>query len=350
MRVLILPFVLGAALLAACGRSAAPQGDTASAPFVKTAVLSPATSADFWLSGTARARVESPLSFQVAGRIATRLVDAGQTVKAGQPLFELDARDLEQGVRAAEADLAAAKAALATENLALTRNRELKAGNIISAQSLERAEQAWQEAKTRHDAASSRLAQARNARAYAHLTSPAAGVLMDVTGEAGQVVAAGQTVARLAQAGEREIEVYFPEGGTPPEQGEALLDQDERLPLKLREVAGAVDVQGRTLRARYTVVKGGDHLVLGAVVRTHFAAADTPVAVYSVPVAALDERGTGSRVWRLDAGRVQPVPVKVLSLDDTHARITGPLAPGQHIVALGTQLLVEKMAVRELAQ
>ncbi|MFN3432681.1 MAG: HlyD family efflux transporter periplasmic adaptor subunit, partial [Candidatus Sericytochromatia bacterium] len=61
------------------------------------------------------------------------------------------------------------------------------------------------------DAAQARLSQVRNGRAYAQLRTPAAGIVTEVTGQAGQVVAAGQPVATLAQAGAREVEVFFPE-------------------------------------------------------------------------------------------------------------------------------------------
>ncbi|HNR00395.1 MAG TPA: biotin/lipoyl-binding protein, partial [Trueperaceae bacterium] len=66
------------------------------------------------LSGIVRARIEAPLAFQVGGRIIARRVDAGQAVSAGQVLFELDPADLEQAVRAAEADAAAAETAWRT--------------------------------------------------------------------------------------------------------------------------------------------------------------------------------------------------------------------------------------------
>ncbi|HQR54492.1 MAG TPA: biotin/lipoyl-binding protein [Burkholderiaceae bacterium] len=61
-----------------------------------------------------RARVEAPLAFQVGGRIVARRADAGQAVGAGQVLFELDPSDLDQAVRAAEADVAAADTAWRT--------------------------------------------------------------------------------------------------------------------------------------------------------------------------------------------------------------------------------------------
>lgn len=348
MRVSSLLFALCLPFLAAC-KEVPESPATTAPPQVRTVAVSDDTATTLGLSGTVRARVESPLAFQVSGRITRRLSDAGEAVRAGQTLFELDVRDLEQQVRAAAADQAAASAALATAEADLARHRQLQARSFVSAQALERAELARHEASTRRDAAAARLAQARNALDYGRLQAPAAGVLIDVTGEAGQVVAAGEPVALLAQAGEREIEVFFPEGVTPLPSGELVAADGTLLPLQLRETAGAVDAQGRTLRARYTVLEGAQGLQLGAVLRTRFAA-DATAGAFSVPIGAIDERGQGAQVWRLLDGRVKAVAVSVLEVSGETARIRGPLAVGERLVALGTHLLSEDMAVRELGR
>ena len=350
MRISSLLLAVCVLLLTACNETPEPKTAAAPPPLVKTVAVRGGSGATLGLSGTVRARVESPLAFQVGGRIARRFSDAGQAVRAGQVLFELDTRDLAQSVGAAEADLAAANAALATAEADLTRHRQLERQNFVSAQALERAELARREAQTRRDAATAHLEQARNALGYGRLQAPAAGMLIDVTGEAGQVVAAGQSVALLAQAEEREIEVYFPEGVTPPERGEVVATDGANLPLRLRETAGAVDPQGRTRRARYTVLDPSQALVLGAVLRTRFAAQDADASDFTVPIGALDERGQRPRVWRLREGRVEPVAVSVLALDGETARIRGPLTAGDRVVALGTHLLSENMSVRELGQ
>jgi RND family efflux transporter MFP subunit len=311
--------------------------------------------AQFGLSGTVRAEVEAPLGFQVPGRIAARLVAAGHVVRAGQPLMRLDERDLLQAEQAAAADLAAAEAALATARADLERSRALQQQGFVSAQAVDRAELLLREAVARRDASAARRAQARNALGYAQLTSPAAGVLLDVTGEPGQVVAAGQPVAVLAQGAAREIELFLPETLPPPARGEALLPDGRALPLMLREVAGNVEPVGRTRRARYTVTEGAAALVPGAVVRTRFVAAaqarqdsEPTVTALQVPIGALDERGAGARVWRVADGRVAPVDVKVIGMDGERARISTALPAGTRVVALGTHLLREGMAVREL--
>ena len=336
--------------ISGCGGGQEPSAGRGEAPFVKTATVAPADASAVGLSGTVRARYETPVAFQVGGRIAARRVDAGQAVRAGQVLFELDARDLGQASQAAQADVAAAEAALATARADLGRVRQLQGQNFVSAQALDRSELAEREARTRLDAARARLAQARNALGYARLGAPTAGVLVEVSGEPGQVVATGQRVATLARAGEREIEVFFPDVARPPASGQLIRADAAPVPLRLREVSGAVDPQSRTWRARYSVSTGGDALALGSVVRAVFATPGHNDQALSVPIAALDERGEGPRVWQVVDGRTQPVAVEILALDAEVARVRGGLKVGDKVIALGTHLLTPGMAVRELAQ
>ncbi|MEO1766276.1 efflux RND transporter periplasmic adaptor subunit [Thiobacter aerophilum] len=346
LRSLLWACVAGA-LVAGCGREDKTTTDAASAPYVRTVALAPAAADRLVLSGIVRARFETPLAFQVGGRITSRRADAGQRVDAGQTLFELDPRDLQQGVEAARADVAAAESALATARADLARARQLFEQKFVSAQALDRSVLAEREAATRLEAARARLAQARNGLAYAQLRAPAAGVLTEVTGEPGQVVPAGQPVAVLAREGEREIEAYFPEQIRPPTSGRLL---DAPGTLRLREVSGAVDPQSRTWRARYRVEGAQAPLALGAVLRVAFGTGEASDSSLSVPLSALDERGQGPRLWRIVNGQAQPVPVTILSMDTEQARVRGDFKPGDRVIALGTHLLTPGMAVRELAQ
>jgi RND family efflux transporter MFP subunit len=345
MRLLLASLTLLSAAMTGCAEPA--DAPAAALPaLVKTVPVTTDTGATLGLSGTVRAQTDVPLAFQVEGRIAARAVDAGHQLRRGDLLFALDKRDLEESVRASAADLAVAEAALATASIDLQRHRQLVADHFVSAQALERVELNQREASAQRDVAAARLRQARNALGYGELRAPADGILIDVTGEVGQVVAPGATVAVLAQAGTREVEVYFPEGLTPPATGQAAAGAHSAA-LTLRETAGAADPQGRTLRARYTLAEPASHFMLGSVVHTRFASSSTAAAV-SVPLAAISERGTGPRVWRLRDSRVTSVPVTILSLDGESARIEGALQDGDRLVALGTHLLTENMPVREL--
>ena len=70
--------------------------------------------------------VQVEASFRIPGKVLERPVDEGQTVKAGQMLARLDARDLEQQVAMRRAEAATAKAAL-DAMLAGSRKEEIAA-------------------------------------------------------------------------------------------------------------------------------------------------------------------------------------------------------------------------------
>ena len=345
--------LLGLFIIVLCSYSCSSSEDNVASdvhvPFVKTAVLTLAGDNMLTLSGIVRARHTTPIAFQVSGRILARRVDAGQVVYAGQALFELDPRDLDQGVQFAQANVAAAKVALTTSRNDLKRTTRMRADNLTSAQALDLAELNEQETHTRLSAAKAKLAQAQNGLAYARLEAPAAGVLTEVTGQQGQVVITGQSVAILAHEGAREIELFFPAVANPPATGN-LLGVNGSIPLDLREVSGAVDPQSRTWRARYSVTEKSQDLALGSIVRAEFIMAADEALTFKVPITALDERGEGPRVWQIIDGYAQPIPIKVLTLDTEFAKIQGELTQGNKVISLGTHLLSPNMAVRELTQ
>jgi RND family efflux transporter MFP subunit len=318
--------------------------------WVKT--VSPRATDDWTLtlSGEVRARYETPLSFQVSGRIIERTVDAGMVVEKGQTLFRLDPRDLEENLRAARAEHAAAESALALAASDLERDRKLLQENHISRQAFERQQLVEREARTRLDATRSRVELARNALQYASLNAPAGGVLTTVTGEAGQVVNAGQTIAMLAYHDDREVEVYLPEGVKPPEQGSLLLRGQAQRNITLREVAGSVDPLSRTLRTRYSIGDDSGDLSLGSIVKVRFTLDHTDSNTLGLPLGALDERSDGAFVWVVQDGKLHRVSVKVLDMGPERARISAELKADARVVAMGTHLLREGMPVRELDQ
>jgi RND family efflux transporter MFP subunit len=326
------------------------QTAPASPPYVLTAKPVPAIGSSRQLSATVRARVESPLAFQVSGRIIARKFDAGARVEKGQVIFELDPNDLDQAVRVAEADVAAAEIGLRTAAADADRARQLHLKGVISDQALERAELNLREAKSRLEAASARAQQARNSRGYALLVSPSGGVLVDVTGEVGQVVSAGQAIALLAQNGEREVEVSFPDALSPPQNGIADFGDGREIAITLREASPTVEPIGRTRRARYTLNEIPRDLVLGIVVRVRFDDTSVTPDAWLLPIGAIDERGNDAQVWLIDDGQVRPLPVAVLGVDGERAKVRGKLSGNEEVVALGTHLLRPGMAIRRRAR
>ena len=130
---------------------------------------------------------------------------------------------------------------------------------------------------------------------------------MEVPTEPGQVVAAGQTVVKLARDGAREAEVFLPEGEPAPARRGAAsatlyAEGEATYPARLRELSATADPATRTYRARYILSGGGEAAPLGATVTLRLKPAEPAVPHRSrCRSGPCSTRGSGSAVWRYDA-------------------------------------------------
>ena len=198
-------------LLAACQDQAASAIAKPERPVQVQQVEFQSDSASGEFVGVVRARYETDLGFRVAGKITERIVDAGDTVHAGDLIARLDPKDLQLQVASAEAEISAATSNFAQTSSDEERYTALKARGFAAVADYERKKAAKDEAEGRLERARRALDLARNQLAYAELKADADGVITAALAEPGQVVAIGQAVARLAQHGEMEAVVALPE-------------------------------------------------------------------------------------------------------------------------------------------
>jgi RND family efflux transporter MFP subunit len=308
-------------------------------------------------TGVVRARREADVGFRAAGRIVERLSDVGARVAAGQALARLDPADLALSLRAAEAELASAEAQSRQAAAEAARSRVLLASGHV-AQAYDDGRQATaRSAAERVSAARAQLQLARNRLDYAVLRAPTDGVVTALLAEAGQVVAEGQPVLRLANPEERELVVQVPEAAVAAlERGaEAAAGfwarPGEVLPVRLRELAPQAETALRTYTARFSLPGAPDWVALGmtGTVRLAPAAAGGGAPVAALPLSALHDRGAGPMVWRVEGNglRLAAVPVEVVSLGEVTATLRAAgLREGDRVVALGPQLLDAGTPVR----
>ena len=203
-------------------------------------------------AGEVRARVESRLGFRVAGKITQRTVEVGQRVKAGQLLAQLDPHDYQLAADAGRAQVAAAATQRDLAAADLKRYKELKEQNFISGAELERREATLKAAQATLDQAQAQLAGQGNQTGYTRLVADVSGVVTAVEAEAGQVVAAGTPVVRIAQDGPRDVVFAVPE------------DKLARLPVgsgvAVRSWSGGAPLQGVGARGGGQCRPGDAHL------------------------------------------------------------------------------------------
>src|SRR5690606_19044563 len=93
----------------------------------------------------------------------------------------------------------------------LDRLKELRGLNYVSQAQVDRQQAQADSAESRLRSAEAQLVQATNSLAFQALVADEAGVVTAIEAEAGQVVAAGQPVVRVARTDVMELLVHVPE-------------------------------------------------------------------------------------------------------------------------------------------
>src|SRR2546430_1898721 len=247
--------VLGGVLLTALGaaafgafflraQQASAVGDPRQEPpVVRLVTATKVTVSERGFTGIIAARVQSNLGFRVAGKIVERLVNVGQQVKAGQPLMRIDETDLRLALTAKRNAVAATRASVVQLDADEGRYAKLVSDGWVSRQRYDQAKAASDTANAQLAAAEAEARVAENEATYSVLLADADGTVVETLGEPGQVVSAGQTVVRLAQAGPREAVVALPETVRPAigSAAEASVygSDGRRYTAHLRQVSGS---------------------------------------------------------------------------------------------------------------
>ncbi|HEU0200182.1 MAG TPA: efflux RND transporter periplasmic adaptor subunit [Burkholderiaceae bacterium] len=306
------------------------------------------------LPGDVRPRIETRVGFQVPGRITARRVEVGQTVAAGQVLATIDAADYRLNAAAAEAQLNAARIDRDQQQADYKRFEDLHRRGFISGADLERRKAALDAAEARYAQATAQANWSGNQAAYSVLKAPTAGVVTAVDAEAGQVVAAGQSVVRIAQTAEKEVEVAIPENQlaalrTVSDVRVRLWAGGPELRGRIREIAPVADAATRTYPARITLVDAPKTVALGMTATVVFEA-PRPESILALPLQSLLKEGEATYVWLVEKQNqtVQRSKVDVVSVAGNDVVVNGAIKPGDVVVTAGVHLLKEGQKVRLL--
>ena len=344
--------------------------------------------------GTVRPHAEIDVAAEIGGRVVwvNPAFESGGRIGAGQPIFRIDDADYRNRVEQARADVAVQQvevlrieeeARIARAQYEQFRRRSPDgaaaedAGPLAFWQPQLEAAQAVAE---RHRAA---LAQAELALSRTEIAAPFDGVVRQETLDAGQFVAAGQSVGRLYAAD--AVEVVVPLSGADAALVPRLWElragsPDRRVAARVSAGYGggryawdgyvdraetALDERTRTIEVIVRVPRplaagrlldgggrdggagrgGGPPLLLGEFVDVRIQGV-APEKYFRVRRAALRP---GGEVWVVRGNRVAIVPVRVLQRADDDVFLTGDLEAGQPVVVGGLQIATEGMVVRTAA-
>lgn len=308
------------------------------------------------LVGTVRARIETDQGFRVAGKIASRKVSVGDRVKAGMVLASVDATDYRLNRESAEAELEAARSAARQAELELERITELRRKGWSTDQAADRQRAARDEATGRVRRAERQVELTTNTQGYTELRAEADGIVTAIQAEIGQVVAAGQTIIRIARDGDREALVALPEQDLPlarqgVARGELWSEPGRQFGAELRELSPNADAGTRTFAARFTLKGLPADAPLGMTATISLAPPETR-KVARIPLSAILNEGQGPEVFVVDRqnGVLERRKVELDVLDARDAVIRGGLADGDVVVTLGVHTLRAGQKVRTLTE
>ncbi len=346
-----LAIILAAISLGGCRETHAQDDPRTWTPLVEVARVRPAEAPERAFTGVVVARVQSNLGFRVPGKVIRRLVNTGDFVRRGQALMQIDRNDLALAIAARNAAVASANARAIQTAADEGRYRTLLAAGVATRQSYDQVKAAADTARAELRQAKAEAQVANNEGGYSVLTADADGVVTDTLAEPGQVVAAGQTVVKLAHAGPREAAVYMPETIRPAVGSivrATLYGETASVPARLRQLSDAADPETRTFEARYVLEGVEAKAPLGATVTIQLPAGTQTSDPSEVPIASITDRGNGPGVWALNTktSSVSFRPVKVLRLGDENAVVADGVKPGEEVVALGAHLLNDGQHVR----
>ncbi|MBL0167752.1 MAG: efflux RND transporter periplasmic adaptor subunit [Propionivibrio sp.] len=135
------------------------------------------------VEATVEALVQTTLTSQVSGRVTEMRVDAGQSVKKGELLLRIDAREASEVAAGASAQYINAKANY-------ERLKNLRQQNFISAAALDKARADFEAAQAAHGQASVSVG-------YASVSAPIAGIVAQRLIEEGETAAPGRALLTI---------------------------------------------------------------------------------------------------------------------------------------------------------
>jgi len=363
-----------AGILASCGQSSggAPAAG-AGAPPAEVGVITVAPRA-IGLATELPGRLEASRVAQVraraAGILQKRLFKEGSDVKAGQPLFTIDPAPYQASAASAQATLARAQANLTQATAQAERYKPLMEANAISKQDYINAVALQKSAEADVAAAKAAVQTAQINLGYASVTAPIAGRIGRALVTEGALVGQGEAtqlavvqqinpmyinftqstteVLRLRKAVESG---KFKRAGSDGASVRVILEDgsDYGAPARLLFSDLTVDPTSGQITLRAEVPNPAGVLLPGMYVRVRLEQAETEAGIV-VPQQAVTRGSTGDTVMVVAAdGKVAPRPVKIGSSIDGQWVVLDGLKPGEQVMVDGFQKLRGNAPVKPVA-
>lgn len=353
-----------AALLAGCGQSStAPAGPAGGMPPAEVGVVT-VTPGDVGLITELPGRLEASRVAQVraraAGILQKRLFVEGSDVKAGQPLFEIDAGPYQAAFASAQGSLAKAEANLMQASAQAERYKPLVEAKAISQQEFVNAQAAQKQAEADVAIGKAAMQTARINLNYASITAPISGRIGRALVTEGALVGQGEATQLALIQQINPLYVNFTQSASEVMKLRRAMDagQLKRAGAQAASVrvvledgteyarAGkllfsdlTVDASSGQITLRAEVPNPAGTLLPGLYVRVRLEQAQASNAI-TLPQQAVTRSPQGDSVMVVGAdGKVAPRPVKVGGQQNGQWVILDGLKAGEQVMVDGFQKL-----------
>jgi RND family efflux transporter MFP subunit len=343
------------------------------------------TKSDLVLPGNIQAVTEAPILARADGYIKSRMVDIGDRVRAGQPLAEIEAPELDQQVRQAQANLQQTTSALdqalanqrqgkANADLARVtadRWKNLSAKGVVSRQendqyqaqyqaqvaNLDALEKAVAVARSNVSAAEANLSRLNEVQSYRVVKAPFEGVVTLRNVDVGALVNAGSTMLyRIAQMNVLRTYVNVPQNNAASiHAGQTAQLTVSNLPGRkfsgtVARTANSLDPNSRTMLVEVQVPNHDGALFPGmyALVDLSSPRSNPPVLL---PGDALIVRADGTEVAVVRPDHTIHLQKIQVGRDyGDKLEVVGGLEPGDLVIANPSDIVREGVKVDPVAQ
>ncbi|MXP10350.1 efflux RND transporter periplasmic adaptor subunit [Pseudoblastomonas halimionae] len=328
-------FLLGAALLAGCSSGEEERTEEA-IPVVAEVVRFLPEQTEVEAIGTARAVTSAEIYPESAGRVTRVMFSAGDYVRSGQPLLELEARQERLAVDAARVQVREAEQLLG-------RYRRIEDTGAISESQIEAGETALASARVA-------LRQAQAAVDDRTVRAPFSGHIGLSEIDPGDRVGDSTPIAQLDQRSRLYIDFPAPEEVFAAlrkgqvVQVAAFSDADNPIDARIISTDSSISSESRNFIARAMIENSKDRFRPGMSFRVAFTRND--VSRPSVAEEAIVWGGEGAHLFVVRDGKAVRVPVTITSRREGLALVDGRLTPRDRVIVEGVQKVRDGQSIR----
>jgi RND family efflux transporter MFP subunit len=262
-------------------------------------------SEDLQLPGSVQAFVEAPIYARTSGYLRRWYTDIGDRVKKGELLAEIDAPEVDQQYRQAQADLATAQANANLARITAVRWKGLLTNEAVSQQDADTRSGQAAASEATATSAQANVARLRELESFKRVVAPFDGVVTARNTDIGALINAGESTGtalfRVASMYKLRVYADVPEPYAPqmkPGIGVRLRFAEhpgKDYPAVLVRTAQALDPNLRTLRVELQVDNSQGELFPGSYSEIHFELPGSS-STWRIPATALIFRSQGLQV------------------------------------------------------